>query len=81
MPWQRRKGSWYSGNIGRHQPDVRLIDVRQNRRVTFNFEQKPSDAVRAVLQGDEHEYHFDGADRWSTPSLAKAEIKLCRSTW
>lgn len=60
-----RKSKWAPkfGVFGDYAPGVRLIEDWQNRRMTIQFQDKPSEAVRAVLKSEEHSYRFDGEDQ------------------
>lgn len=56
-PWVARFGSW-----GDHEAGVRLIEDRQNRLLTIQFDEKPSEAVRKVMK-DEYGYRFEPEDQ------------------
>ena len=60
-----KKSKWLPrfGSFGDYQAGVRLIEDRENRRMTIKFEEKPSDAVRAVLKSEDYGYRFDGEDQ------------------
>jgi hypothetical protein len=61
---------WVSrfGSFGDYQAGVRLIEDRQNRRMTIQFQDKPSDAVRALLKSKEHGFRYDPNDKlWYKP--------------
>jgi hypothetical protein len=56
-PWQSRFGSWSDDDAG-----VRLIEDRQNRRMTIKFVEKPPEAVRSAMKDPEYGYRFDGEE-------------------
>jgi hypothetical protein len=60
-----KKSTWQSrfGIYGDYGAGVRLIEDRQNRRMTIQFEEKPSKAVHALLKGDKHGFRFDSGDQ------------------
>jgi hypothetical protein len=65
---QKSKWAPRFGVFGDYEAGVRLIEDRQNRRLTIQFAEKPSEAVRAVLKSAEHGYRFDGEDQvWYKP--------------
>jgi hypothetical protein len=64
------KSKWISrfGSFGDYQAGVRMIEDRQNKRMTIQFQDKPSDAVRAVLKSKEHGFRYDPNDKlWYKP--------------
>jgi hypothetical protein len=64
------KSKWVShfGSYGDYEVGVRLIEDRINRRMTIQFQEKPPEAIRAVLKGDEYGYRFDAQDQlWYKP--------------
>jgi len=64
------KSKWVSrfGSFGDYQAGLRLIEDRQNKRMTIQFQDKPSDAVRAVLKAKEHGFRYDPNDKlWYKP--------------
>jgi hypothetical protein len=56
--WQARFPQW-----GDYDAGVHLIEDRQNKRMMIQFDEKPSEAVRALLKSEEHGYRFDGEDQ------------------
>jgi hypothetical protein len=67
-PTAKSKWAPRFGIFGDYEAGVRLIEDRQNRRMTIKFEEKPSDAVRAVLKSKENGYRFDAEDQlWYKP--------------
>jgi hypothetical protein len=60
-----KKSKWLPrfGSFGDYQAGVRLIEDRENRRMTIKFAEKPSDAVRALLKSEEYGYRFDSEDQ------------------
>lgn len=66
--WLTRFGSWTDAQAGVH-----LIEDRQNRRMTIRFEERPSEAVRAVIKSEEHGFRFDGEEQvwWKRINPAK----------
>jgi hypothetical protein len=59
------KGKWVSrvGSFGDYQAGVRLIEDRQNRRMTIQSREKPSVAVCAVMKAKQHGFPFDDEDQ------------------
>ena len=62
------------------QAGVHLVEDRANKRMTIQFKDKPSDAVRAVIKGEPYLYRYDGEEKlWfkpikqSTPAASRAE--------
>jgi hypothetical protein len=73
--WAPRFGSFKDNLAGVH-----LVEDRKNKRMTIQFEEKPSDDVRAVMKGDPYHYRFDNEEQlWykpispHTPNTSRAE--------
>jgi hypothetical protein len=50
------------------QAGVHLVEDRANKRMTIQFTDKPSDAVRAVIKGEPYLYRYDGEEKlWYKP--------------
>ena len=50
------------------QAGVHLIEDRANKRMTIQFKDKPSDAVRAVIKVEPYLYRYDGEEKlWYKP--------------
>ena len=59
-----QKSKWVQrfGIFGDYEAGVRLIEDRQNRRMTIKFETKPSEPIRAVMKNPERGWRFDDED-------------------
>jgi hypothetical protein len=60
-----KKSKWAPrfGSFGDFGAGVHLIEDRQNRRMTIQFQEKPSEAVRALMKGEEYGFKFDAGDQ------------------
>src|SRR4051794_23784084 len=56
--WLARFNTWTDNQAG-----VSVIEDRDNHRMTVKFDEKPSEAVRALLKDREHGYQFDASDQ------------------
>jgi hypothetical protein len=74
------KSKWVTrfGSYGDYQAGVRLIEDRKNRRMTIQFEEKPSDAVRAVLKSEEYGYRYDSEDQLWYKAINPAKPRQSR---
>ena len=71
--WLARFGSWSDYEAGVH-----LIEDRQNRRMTIKFDEKPSEAVRALMKGEQHGFRFDGEDEVWYKKISQAKPRQSR---
>jgi hypothetical protein len=62
------------------QAGVHLVEDRKNKRMTIQFKEKPSDAVRGVMKGEPYLYRYDAEEKlWfkrinqATPAATRAE--------
>lgn len=71
--WLARFGSWSDYEAGVH-----LIEDRQNRRMTIKFDEKPSEAVRALMKGEQQGFRFDGEDEVWYKKISQAKPRQSR---
>lgn len=71
--WVTRFGSWSDYEVGVH-----LIEDRQNRRMTIQFDEKPSGEVRALMKGEQYGYCFDAEDEVWYKKISRAKPRQSR---
>ena len=64
-PAQQGKSTWAShfGSWADYEAGVKLIEDRENRRLTIKFDEKPSEAVRGLMKNPERGFRFDPDDQ------------------
>lgn len=56
--WAAKFGFWSDFEAG-----VRLVEERDNRRMTIQFGEKPSEAVRTLMKSEPYGFRFDAEDQ------------------